>query len=426
MKDFDRSGWETTAVAAPETAPLASPAKTRVAIVGAGYMGLTAAFALAEQGGEPMVFETATIGFGASGRNGGQVVPGLKYDPETLATMVRPEQAKALVDFAGTTATRTFDLVRRHQLRCDATDAGWIQPARSEGQLRTVAERARQWRQHAGIEPRLLDAAAVKALVGTNAYCGGWLDPRGGQLQPLSYARELARAALQAGARIHTGSRVTVLARDGERWRLVVNGHDVSADKVIVATNAYADRLVPALARSIIVANSIQTATDPLSPALRREVIPSGLPVSDARRLLVYFRLDAAGRFLIGARGSFGARQPEGFFARLRSVAIEMFPALRGLRWEAEWGGPFALTLDHLPHIHAPAPGLFVGLGCNGRGVALASQVGPLLARLCDGAPPESLPIPVTSIAPIPLHFLRRPALEGAAAWFRVLDAVGA
>ena len=426
MPTIQQTGWESTAVPPPDTAPLAGGKTTEVAIVGAGFMGLTAALALSARGIATTVLEAEGVGFGASGRNGGQVIPGLKYDPDTLCRMVQPDKAQAIVAFAASTATRTFDLIRKYQLRCDAEDKGWIQPARAAGQLRTVTKRADQWRRHAGIEPQMLDAAAVKKLVGTDTYLGGWIDPRGGQLQPLSYARELARVAIAGGVAVHTGSRVTALTREAGRWHLAVNGHQVSADKVIVATNAYADRLVPGLDTSIIVANSIQTATEPLSPALRREVLPAGLPVSDARRLLVYFRLDPAGRFTIGARGSFGVHQPESYFARLRRTAEEMFPVLGGLRWETAWGGRFALTLDHLPHIHAPGLGLFVGLDCNGRGIALASQMGPLLADLCSGTPAESLPLPVTALSPIPLHFLRRPALEGAALWFRMLDAAGA
>lgn len=425
MPTFQETGWETTAVPAPTTAPLAADSTTEVAIIGAGFMGLTAALALSARGIATTVLEAECVGFGASGRNGGQVIPGLKYDPDTFGRMVPPGRAEALVGFAASTATRTFDLIRRHQLRCDASDQGWIQPARSARQLRTVMGRAEQWRRHVGIEPQVLDAAGVKKLVGTDIYLGGWIDPRGGQLQPLSYARELARVAIAGGVAVHTGSPVTALTRQGGRWQVGANGHRVSADKVIVATNAYADRLVPGLDTSFIAANSIQTATEPLSASARREVLPAGLPVSDARRLLVYFRLDPAGRFTIGARGSFGARQPEAYFARLRRTAVEMFPVLGGLRWETAWGGRFALTLDHLPHIHAPEPGLFVGLGCNGRGIALASQMGPLLADLCTGTPAESLPLPVTALLPIPLHFLRRPVLEGAAVWFKALDTLG-
>jgi glycine/D-amino acid oxidase-like deaminating enzyme len=128
---------------------------------------------------------------------------------------------------------------------------------------------------------------------------------------------------------------------------------------------------------------------------------------------------------MIGARGSFGARQPERYFAGLRAAAVKMFPALRDVRWEMSWGGPFALTTDHLPHIHNPAPGLYAALGCNGRGVALASQIGPLLADLCLGRPADDLPIPVTRISAIPFHFLRRPALEAVALWYRALDYTG-
>jgi glycine/D-amino acid oxidase-like deaminating enzyme len=159
---------------------------------------------------------------------------------------------------------------------------------------------------------------------------------------------------------------------------------------------------------------------------LKRSIMPSRLPISDARRLLIYARFDAQGRFLIGARGSFGLHEPESYFRRLRGTAAKIFPQLRDARWEDSWGGNFALTLDHLPHIHNPTAGLYAAAGCNGRGVAMLSQIGRLIADLAAGntAQTES-PIPVTPIASIPFHPLRRPGLELATLWYRTSDKLG-
>jgi glycine/D-amino acid oxidase-like deaminating enzyme len=138
-----------------------------------------------------------------------------------------------------------------------------------------------------------------------------------------------------------------------------------------VCTNGYTDRLLPRLRRSYVAASSIICATAPLPATLRQQIMPSGMPISDARRLLDYMSFDPAGRFMIGARGAFGLHEPESYFARLRRTAECIFPALRGVTWEDCWGGRFALTADHLPHLHNPAPGLYAVIGCNGRGGAV-------------------------------------------------------
>jgi glycine/D-amino acid oxidase-like deaminating enzyme len=288
-----------------------------------------------------------------------------------------------------------------------------------------IARRARMWREF-GVAARILDGAETRAATGTDFYTGGWIDPRGGQLQPLAYARELARVAAAQGARIFAQSPATRLERAGDGWAVAANGHAVRAASVLVCTNGYTDRLLPRLRRSYVAASSIICATTPLPAALRQQIMPSGMPISDARRLLNYMQIDPAGRFMIGARGSFGLHEPEPYFARLRRTAECIFPALRGVTWEDCWGGRFALTADHLPHLHNPAPGLYAVIGCNGRGVAMLSQLGRLVADLRSGAfTVEQSPVPVTPIAPIPFHSLRRIGLEAMGAWYRMLDRVG-
>jgi sarcosine oxidase len=421
-----RAAWLRNAVPAPPCPSLAASARADAIVIGAGYTGLQAALRLAEHGRDCIVLEAEDPGFGASGRNGGQVIPGLKHDPSELVAMLGEARGMALARFAGEAAGRTFDQIAQYGLTCDAQRCGWLQPAVDEATLATVVRRAEAWSDVAGVDMRVLDRAATRALTGTDMYVGGWIDPRGGQLQPLSYARELARVAAERGVRIHGRSAAQCVQHENGRWHVTANGHVVEAPLLLICTHGYSGELLPGLAQSFVPASSIICATRPLTPALRSKIMPGGLPISDARRLLNYMRYDADGRFLIGARGSFGLQEPAYYFAWLRTAARRIFPALAETEWEDAWGGRFALTLDHLPHIYNPEPGQFSAAGCNGRGVAMMSQIGRLLADLAtESVSPEESPLPVRELRAIPLHALRRPALEAVTLYYRGLDFVG-
>jgi sarcosine oxidase len=396
-----------------------------VVVVGAGYTGLNAALRLAELGKRAVVLDAEAVGFGASGRNGGQVIPGLKYDPPELLEMYGERRGAAMIDFVGRAADCTFQLIKDYQLDCDAVQDGWLQPATDPETVARVSVRARNWADH-GVKVRVLDRAETAKATGSDFYAGGWIDPRGGHLQPLSYACELARAASARGVEIFAHSRVSSLRKASGRWAVSANDRAVSADKVLLCTNGYTDDLVPGFRRSLIPASSMMCATVPLPRALRNEIMPSGLPISDARRIMNFMRYDRDGRFLIGGRGSFGLKEPERYFRSLRARATAIFPALEGVAWEDAWGGSFTLTVDHLPHIHNPEHGLFMAAGCNGRGIALLSQIGRLLGDVAaEATAHDTLPVPVSKIKPIPFHALRRPGLEIALGWYLMLDKLG-
>lgn len=416
-----RSVWLETSAPPPPLPTLSNDTLADVAVVGAGYAGLNAALRLAELGRRAVVLDACEPGFGASGRNGGQVVAGLKYDPDELLAMFGEARGGKLIAFVGDAPAKTFSLIERYDMHCDALACGWVQPAVSEAATKRIERRASQWAA-LGVKVRLLTAAETQAQTGTRFYRAAWVDPRGGQLQPLSYARELARTARAAGVEIYAHSPVTRLARESGAWRIEANGHSVKARAVLLCTNAYTGQLLPGLGRTIIPASSVIAATEPLTQQLREEIMPSQMPISDTRRLLSYMRFDAAGRFLIGARGSFGLHEPESDFRHLRREAQMIFPQLEGVPWQAFWGGRFALTTDHLPHIGNPAEGLYYVLGCNGRGVALLSQLGRVLGDLANGLPHDEIPVPMGEIAPIPFHRFRRAGLETVALWYRALD----
>jgi glycine/D-amino acid oxidase-like deaminating enzyme len=413
-----RSLWEATAPPAADAAPLHGSVRARAVVIGGGYTGLSAALHLAEAGQDAVVLEAAAPGWGASGRNGGQVIAGVKYDPDKLCAIFGAEAGERVAACVGAAPDMLFDLIAKHDIPCDAVRTGWIQLAVSAATLATLRARVSQWRAR-GADVTLVNADEAARLTGSAAYQGGLLDRRGGTVQPLALARGMAATATTAGARIFAGSPAAALQREGQSWRVSTPGGDVLADSVILATNAYAGKLHDPLRRSIVTVPSWQIATDPLPADVRASILPGGQSGSDMRRLLCYFRLDAAGRFVLGSRGDFADPQPDRAIRRLVTTAARLFPQLRGVAFTYQWGGMVAMTPDHLPHLHTLAPNLFAALGYNGRGVALATTLGQQLAALACGG---ETALPVTRLHPIPLHATARLAARATIAWYRLRD----
>lgn len=416
--------WAATAAPAPATAPLDTDTQADVIVVGAGYCGLSTALHLAERGVRVVVLEAKEIGFGGSGRNGGQVIPGLKHDPSELLRMFGPEEGQRLVDFAKGTADAVFELIDKHGMDVPRTRQGWIQGAHTPAALQLAERRTRDW-QAQGVAARQLDRNETARLLGTDKYFGGWLDPRGGGVQPLSYARELARAAQAAGVVIHTGTPVTQLTQANGKWQAATaRGPRVTAERVVMCTNGYTDGLWPGLRKTIINANSFQVATEPLPEAIRKTVLPEGHVSSDARNLLLYYRLDHAGRLLMGGRGTF--REPDtgqpGDWSHLEHVVAKLFPQAAGVPIAYRWCGHVAITRDYLPHLHEPAPGLLIDIGCQGRGVGLQTRMGQALAQYVATGDKKALPVQPSDMRPFPLYGLRRLYVSAVIGWYRMTD----
>lgn len=413
--------WAATAPPAPPTPPLDGAASVDVCVIGGGYAGLSTALHLAERGVRTVVLEAREPGFGGSGRNGGQVIPGLKYDPEELERKF-PERGAELAAFAGSTADAVFDLIAKHRMDVPQVRRGWIQGAHTAESVETVRRRAEQWIRR-GAPAAFLDRTETEQHLGTAQYAASWIDRRGGAVQPLAYARGLAKAALAAGAAVHGESRVVKLARNQARWTATTDrGATVTADRVVLCTNGYTGDLVPKLRRSIIAPNSFQVATAPLSDNLRKSILPDGQVSSDTRQLLLYFRLDHTGRFIMGGRGPFREPRSAGDWAHLERVIGKMFPQLRGTPIEHRWCGRVALTRDFLPHLHEPEPGLLVDIGCMGRGVGLQTAMGMKIADYVASGDSRALPFPVVPIKPLPLHPLHRAYVSAIIAWYRLTD----
>ena len=413
--------WAATASPGPSLGLLSGDLRAQVTIIGAGYTGLSAALHLAEAGRDAVVLEAAQVGERASGLNGGQVIPGVKYDPDTLEEMYGVELGPRVVETVAQGPDLVFELIRKYDIACDAQRTGWIQPATSESALRVLHTRVEQWRRR-GAAVATLSAEETARLTGSSRYCGGWLDRRGGTVQPLSYVRGLALAAQRQGSRLFHQSPALKLSRSGAEWRVETPQGSVTSAVVILATDAYTDKVADVVRRTVVTVPSYQVATTPLPADLLKSILPERQSASDTWHLLRYFRLDATGRLLMGSRGVFG-NAPVAVQARHHYRAVrEIYPQLAGIGYDYHWGGLVAITRDHLPRLQEIAPGLLAGFGYNGRGVAMATTLGRLLARWASGAAVAELGFPVTPPDPLPLHAFSQLGARVAVQYLRTLD----
>ncbi|WP_342643323.1 NAD(P)/FAD-dependent oxidoreductase [Rhodoligotrophos ferricapiens] len=418
--------WAATAEPEPATIALAGEARADVAVVGGGFCGLSCALHLAESGVDTVLLEAQEAGWGASGRNGGQVIPCFKDDPETLIARLGEDLGERMSRLGAQAGDLVDSLISRHKIACAYRRNGWILGIAGTRGIPAMESRTRQW-QARGLPVRLVDRDEMARLIGAPIYAAGYLDPRGAALNPLSFARGLAAAAIRQGARVHTGSAVTAIAREGQFWRVATASGAVVARQVVVATGAYSTDVIPELRRSILPVQSIQIATPPLPTELQRSILPEGHVISDNRRLLLYFRFNEQGRFVFGGRGSLGGESiAQSHVTALADTMRRSFPQLGAVGYDHVWAGQVDITPGRRLRVHEPSPGLITVIGFSGRGVAIAPAVGKAIAEAVVAGTLKDLPLPVTPMRPVPLHGLRLPAMSLAAQCFRLLDRLDA
>lgn len=404
--------WDRTAISAPQTPPLDRDIAVDVAVVGAGYTGLSVALHLAEEGGVSVaVLEASEVGFGASGRNAGLVNAGAWIPPDELPRRLDALYGKRLLQTLGDGPGLVFDIIRRYGIDCEAVRRGNLHCAVGAGGLADIRERARQWAAH-GVQVSLLDALETARLVGTDAYSGALLDPRTGTIQPLSYARGLARAALTRGVAVHGQTAVTQVLADGGRWRLcTTGGHHVTARHVVVATNTAQSSAAdawPQLQTGLVRLPYFNVATKPLPSGSLARILPQGHGAWDTAAILSSYRLDSTGRLIYGSVGALtpGALEAHVHWTR-RSIG-KLFPELEGIEIEYQWYGWIDTTAHHLPYLHRLADGIWALCGYNGRGIAPGTILGRELAWMLLGKiRVEDMSLPVMPIQPVPLRRLR-------------------
>ncbi|OWT55715.1 NAD(P)/FAD-dependent oxidoreductase [Candidimonas nitroreducens] len=412
MKNNPRSHglWEASAPPPPGARPLAGFIECDVAVVGAGYTGLSAALHLAQGGASVAVIEAVDIGYGGSGRNVGLVNAGMWVMPEKLTSELGQLYGRRLLELLGEAPSLVFDIVQRHDIACEAVRSGTLHCAVGAAGLKEITERARQWRA-LGAPVHVLDARETARKVGTSVYRGALLDKRAGTIQPLAYARGLARAALRAGAAIYSGSPVARLEDTGSRWRLHTRGEGaVEAPWVIVATNAYSgvDGLWAKLRRELVHLPYFNMATPPLDSALRQAILPERQGAWDTRQVLSSFRFDQAGRLVFGSVGALRGAGSSIHRDWGRRALRHLFPQLADIDFEHEWYGSIGMTANALPRFHRMGRNMISFSGYNGRGIAPGTAFGREMARLVLGELcEEDLPLPASAVLPIKLRTAR-------------------
>jgi glycine/D-amino acid oxidase-like deaminating enzyme len=415
--------YHETAEPAVAIAPLSGDGHCEVAVVGGGFTGLSTALHLAEAGARVTLLEAQEVGFGASGRNGGQVNPGLKATPDRIERDFGARLGARINAFAGAAPEFVFKLIARHAISCDARRNGTLRAAITERQAEQLRDLGLQWlRRQAPVE--ILEGTAVSRATGTARYALALLDRRGGDLNPLSFARGLARAAMAAGATLHGNSRVLTLSKTAAGWVLRSAEGCLHARQVVLATNGYTDSLWPGLEQSVVPVFGAIAATESLPESIARDILPERSVLYETGAITVYYRMDTQNRLLFGGRGPMREVVDPKEIAPLLRYARMLWPALNGHSWTHAWGGQLAMTTDHYPHLHEPQAGVLICLGYNGRGVALSTALGAELARRIQ-EPAYSPCLPISPLKSIPLHGFWRTGVRFAIARARARESLG-
>lgn len=409
-------------LAAPVAVPVRPlPARADVVVVGGGYCGITAAWQLALRSRHAVVVEAEAVGFGASSRNGGMVIPELKAGPHALEARHGPlgrELVRAVFD--------AFDLVESlvadGTVDCDYERGGGLLLAHHPRAVPELKDQVAEWTD-LGVEARFVPRNELAGEIGSDAYHGGLVVEKTGGLQPARYHAGLARAALAAGAEVHEHTRARSIERTGSGFRVVTDRGTIEAGDVLVATNAYADGVLPKLRRRVLPIGSFIIATEVLDPALAAELSPRGRMFYDTKSFVYYWRLSPDGRMAFGGRTSLAPTTVARSRDRLYREMVRIHPQLAGVPLEYSWGGNVAITWGRLPHA-GRIDGVAFATGCNGTGVALATWFGVRMAAWMSGE--EDAPVfSRLRFAPIPLSPFRSAYLPLVGQWFRLRDRLG-
>jgi glycine/D-amino acid oxidase-like deaminating enzyme len=409
------SYWAATAAPCPPVPDFDGSEKAETVVIGAGYTGLSAALHLAEQGRSVLVLDAHEPGWGASGRNNGQVVAALKHEPHEIEQRFRA---------IGDGPDLVLGLIARHRIDCAARRSGILTAAHSAASLADLKRRVEIWNAR-GAPLRLLPRDEMEAASGTGAYAGGCLDPRGGAINPLGYARGLAGAVIGLGGAIRQQAEVRSIKRAGTQWRVMTARGNVDAEHVIIGTNAYTGAFWPGLKKTFLPSRTPQLVSRPLRDNVAKSILPGGQIMSDTRYLTVGVRMHEDGRLHLGGGNGTAGAENDALYAPLARHARLLFPQIGELDWQYCWSGFMAMTPDRYPRLFELAPGIAAALGYSGRGICTATILGAELARWAAGdAGIDELAMPASSFRTLPYYALRGIIVDSAVRYYSMRDRV--
>lgn len=388
--------WEKTAPQSPATPALQGETVADVVIVGGGFTGQSAALHLAEKGMDVVLLEAREIGFGGAGRNVGLINGGMWVMPRELPGVLGETYGERLLSLLGDGPLLVRELVEKHAIPCEIEKNGTLHCAVGEKGLAEIRERCEQWAAR-GAPVRLLDADETARRTGSTAYSGALFDTRAGTLQPLAYVRGLAATAQKAGARLHTASPVVATERSGEKWVVKTPQGSVTANWIVVATEAYSTGPWQIVRDEQTYLPYFNFATRPLSDNLQKSILPNREGCWDTKEILSSFRMDKAGRLVFGSVGALRSTGAAIHRAWAKRSLKRLFPQLGETEFECEWYGQIGMTDNAVPRFHKFAENVVGFSGYNGRGIAPGTAFGKVIAQHILGDIAENdLPLPVT------------------------------
>jgi glycine/D-amino acid oxidase-like deaminating enzyme len=408
--EWPNSLWVAVTPAGPDLPELTGAQAADVVVIGAGFTGLSTALHLREAGVDVAIVEAMEPGWGASGRNNGQVIPTLsRPDPEDIIAK-HGAAGERFVALLRDSASTLFDVARRYEIEAEHEQTGWVQPVHSPGRIKIAERRVRQWSKF-GAPVELLSRERASDMLGSEAWFGGFWNKSGGHINPLALSRGLARVVLQKGGRIYARSPARSFERHNDKWVVKSANGEISGKALVLATNAYsgelAKSLAPGIAREVMPILSWQMATQPLSDNVRKTIIPGRQAMSDTHGELYFARYDARNRLVTGG-AVIGPNKAERIKARVTGRLQRLWPQIGEVSFDFIWNGYVGMTTDFFPRIHRLGPDAYAWAGCNGRAVALSIALGDELSKAVRGVGLRDLALPFTDPKPIPAHWLLR------------------
>lgn len=420
--------WASTAEPLRAFPLLSGAVQADVAIIGAGYTGLSAAHHIAKSGLAPLVLEANRPGWGASGRNGGVVTAKFRKSFRDIDAAHGRAMAKRMYEIAHESVEIVEELVSEFGIAsARLARSGQVKAAHNRATLQAAIDEADWMKREMGdADVRILDAHQVREETGSRAFVGGVLNPGSGGIHPLNYLHGLAEGLAARGVAIYQESPALRLRCEGSRVVIETPQGAVQARQAIIATNSYSDltEATRHMQRTLVPFRSAIIATDKLSPDIAGRLMPTGRTYTETKRMMRWFRM-VDDRVVFGGRGAFGRQDSEAAFDALRKAMIAIFPELADISLAFKWSGLVAMTLDSVPHIGRLNDQTLFSMGYNGAGVAMSSLMGRYLARFVRGEAPDVGLLDASRLRSIPLYPLREPAVRMVAGWYQFLDAIG-
>lgn len=380
---YPLSYYAASASPAPARPALEGERDTDICIIGAGYTGLSTALFLLESGFKVCIVEAAKVGFGASGRNGGQIVNSYSRDIDVIERSVGARQAQLLGQMAFEGGRIIRERIAKYNIQCDLKDGG-VFAAFTAKQMGHLEAQKKLWERYGHNQLELLDAKGIRDVVATDNYVGGMLDLSGGHIHPLNLALGEATAVESLGGIIYEQSPAVRIERGTNPIVHTPQGR-VRAKFVVVAGNAYLGNLIPELAAKSMPCGTQVITTEPLGEDLAHSLLPQDYCVEDCNYLLDYYRLSGDKRLIYGGGVVYGARDPANIEAIIRPKMLKTFPQLKDVKIEFAWTGNFLLTLSRLPQVGRLGDNIYYSQGCSGHGVTYTHLAGKVLAESLKG-----------------------------------------